>query len=221
MFDPGLVSFEELSILPQSLRDPSNRNFESSVPADTNPLDRVTKNERTHYVNIFGSSELSKRAWFEQRKEPHVYALFLNFLGMVESVGSAGLSVNQCFMSCLSCLIICDSGTRIAFHLVVTQPRETFKHTPRPDFHMRIQDFPHILLVVASQKNESDRYRMLLQASCLARLGNTLRPSKLNEPVVIMAIYVDNLFRAHQHLVYQPVQMSHEVSCSLVDRIDG
>ncbi|KAG8216288.1 hypothetical protein J3R82DRAFT_6349 [Butyriboletus roseoflavus] len=99
--------------LPQSVRDPLIRYFESSVPVDTDPLDRVTKIEPTHYLNIFGSSQLSKRATFERGKEPHVYALLLNFLGIVESVGSDW-----------------DFETKIPFHLVVKRSGEFFKYTP-------------------------------------------------------------------------------------------
>jgi serine/threonine protein kinase len=76
---------------------------------------------------------------------------------------------------------------------------------------MRIRDFPHILLEVNSQGNESDKYRMLLQASCLARFGNKLRASTSTGPIVIMAIYIDKGFSASQYLVYQPVVTSTEV----------
>ncbi|KAI0255971.1 kinase-like domain-containing protein [Lactifluus subvellereus] len=52
---------------------------------------------------------------------------------------------------------------------------------------------------------------MLLHASCLARLGNSLRASTSERPVVIMAIYIHRTFRASRYLVYQPVVTSTEV----------
>ncbi|KAI9507571.1 kinase-like domain-containing protein [Russula earlei] len=70
------------------------------------------------------------------------------------------------------------------------------------DFHLRIRSFPHLVLEVSSSSSETDKHRMLLQASCLARIGNNLRKS--DDAVTIMAIYVDSSFQAVQHLVNQP-----------------
>jgi len=76
---------------------------------------------------------------------------------------------------------------------------------------MCIKDFPHLLLEVNSQPNESDRFRMLLQASCIARIGNWLRASTSGKPIIIMAIYIDKYFEAMQYLLYQPDVGSTEV----------
>jgi hypothetical protein len=69
---------------------------------------------------------------------------------------------------------------------------------------MCIGDFPHLLLEVNSQSNESDRFRMLLQASCISRIGNWLRASTSGEPIVIMAVYIDKHFKATQYVLCQP-----------------
>jgi hypothetical protein len=69
---------------------------------------------------------------------------------------------------------------------------------------MRIRDFPHFLLEVNSQANESEKFRMLLQAACMARIGNQLRTSAAGKPIVIMAVYVDKDFVARQYFLYQP-----------------
>jgi len=81
------------------------------------------------------------------------------------------------------------------------------KYTPRSDFRMSINDFPHIVLEVNSQTNGGDEFGMLLQAACISRIGNSLRdPSHPthDEPIVIMAIYIDKEFKARQHIVCQP-----------------
>ena len=77
-------------------------------------------------------------------------------------------------------------------------------YTPRNGFHLSIWNFPHIILKVNSQANGGDEFRMLLQAACLARIGNSLRASTTDKPIVIMAIYIDKHFRARQHTVCQP-----------------
>jgi hypothetical protein len=77
-------------------------------------------------------------------------------------------------------------------------------YTPKNDFHMCINNFPHLLLEVVSQSHESDRFRMLLQASCMSRIGNWLRASTSRKSIVNMAIYIDKHFEATQYLLYQP-----------------
>lgn len=104
-----------------------------------------------------------------------------------------------------------DSDTPLRFHLVIEKDIEKMSYTPRNDFHMCIKNFPHFLLKVNSQSNESDHFRMLLQAACISRIGNWLRASATRKPIVIMAIYVDKDFKAHQHFLCQPDVGSTEV----------
>jgi len=71
------------------------------------------------------------------------------------------------------------------------------------DFHLSIQDLPFILLEVVSDENrESDRYRMLIQASCIARFANTTS-NPTTDPFVVMAIFF-NKTSFDRYLVYQP-----------------
>jgi hypothetical protein len=94
--DNLITLFQELSCnLPQSLQD---SHFESIIPVDANPLDRVTKNELVHYFNVFNAVELLRMSNFTQDKESQVRALLLEFLATIRLVpfGEWGLSVNQC-----------------------------------------------------------------------------------------------------------------------------
>jgi hypothetical protein len=130
----------------------------------------------------------------------------MGFLQRLQSVpgNSCGLSVNRRFTSRFRYLIQCYSRTQIPFHLVVEVDNDKSMYTPKSDFHMCINNFPHLLLEVVSQPNESDRFRMLLQASCMSRIGNWLRASTSRKPIVNMAIYIDKRFEATQYLLYQP-----------------
>ena len=85
------------------------------------------------------------------------------------------------------------------------------RYTPRSDFHVSISNFPHLVLEVASQDNEGDENRMLLQAACFSRIGNWLRCAKRQESIVIMAIYIDKHFTARQHILCQPDVESNKV----------
>jgi len=122
-------------------------------------------------------------------------------------------------------------GSDIPFPLVVQCLGEKYWYTPRSDFHICIRNFPHLLLETNSSKGEYDQRRLLVQAACMARIGNWLRnPNKhyghdeangnnvdyedernvkdptanKQEPIVIMAVYIKENFNAIQHLVCQP-----------------
>jgi hypothetical protein len=79
-----------------------------------------------------------------------------------------------------------------------------FQYTPMNDFRLEIGSFSHFILEVVSVANKSDLWRMILQASCLARLGNRLRGSNSEDPVIVLAVYIDASLQAHQYLLYQP-----------------
>jgi hypothetical protein len=85
------------------------------------------------------------------------------------------------------------------------------RYTPYKSFHMSIRNFSHILLDVNPKPDGSDEFCMLLQAACICQIGNWLRGSSNGDPIVIMAIYIDKDFHAHQHLLCQP-----DVSCTRV-----
>ncbi|KAH9964146.1 kinase-like domain-containing protein [Russula dissimulans] len=181
--------FVQCSTIPLTFLDSY---FESVVspPAETNisELDRVTMTELTHYSSVLCGSQLRNKVNYDKNKETHVHALLLEFL-VVQQPN-----------------VTCDFGTGLPFHLVIetNDGDQKMRYTPRSDFHVSIRDFPHIILEVNSQANGGDEFRMLLQAACISRIGNWLRASTSDKPIVIMAIYIDKQFQAHQHILYQP-----------------
>jgi hypothetical protein len=67
------------------------------------------------------------------------------------------------------------------------------QYTPRSGGSLRINKFPHLILEVVSNQAQLDCNRMLLQAACLARLGNALRlDSAAADPFIVSAIYIDD-----------------------------
>src|SRR4051794_32036107 len=64
-----------------------------------------------------------------------------------------------------------SSQSQWPFPLVIsfTESGAKVMYTPRSDALLRVQDVPHMILELASNPEENDRYRMLLQAACLAR----------------------------------------------------
>lgn len=58
-----------------------------------------------------------------------------------------------------------------------------------------------LLIEVSSNKELKDERRMLLQAACLVRLGNTLfKTSTLS--FLVKAIYIDPAYQAKEYTVY-------------------
>ncbi|KAI0282266.1 hypothetical protein BGY98DRAFT_955055 [Russula aff. rugulosa BPL654] len=162
--------------------------FETDAAEPILQHDSVTLNEICHYISLVGGSALRNKANYDEKKEWQLRALLLEFLEALRLVPNHSWGFD----------------TSLRFHLVIEKGNEQTSYTPRSDFHVSIKDFPHFLLEVNSQQNESDHYRMLLQAACVARIGNSLRASATRKPIVIMAIYIDKDYKAHQHLLCQP-----------------
>jgi hypothetical protein len=78
------------------------------------------------------------------------------------------------------------------------------RYTPRSDASLCINRFPHLILEIISNQAQSDCNRVLLQAACLARLGNALRQDPAADPFIVSAIYIDDQLRANWYLIYQP-----------------
>jgi len=79
---------------------------------------------------------------------------------------------------------------------------ELYQYTPRSDFCIVVKDLPVLLLEVTSDKDRVDERRMILQASCVVRLGNALLKDK-SPKFVLKAIYVDEGYNAVEHTFYQ------------------
>jgi hypothetical protein len=57
-----------------------------------------------------------------------------------------------------------------------------------------------LLVEVQSETDKSDRYRMLLQAACCARLGRLIQ----NKPFIVVALYIENSGVVTRYFVFQP-----------------
>lgn len=80
---------------------------------------------------------------------------------------------------------------------------QQFQYSPRSDFSISMGGFPHLLLEVSSDKlKERDKNRMLLQASCLVRLGNALLGDQ-SSTFFVKAIYINHDYCAVEYTLYQ------------------
>lgn len=87
------------------------------------------------------------------------------------------------------------------FPLVVRQANDEVAYPPRNDFGISLGGLPVLLLEVASNPNEADRTRMLLQASCLVRLGQSmLRPGI--PKFLVKAVYIDEHYCADEYTLF-------------------
>jgi hypothetical protein len=90
------------------------------------------------------------------------------------------------------------------FPLIAKFPTFSTHYTPKSDASLCINKIPHLVLEIISTSAQTDCNRMLLQAACLARLGNALRWHLVPTPFIVSAIYIDDQLRARWYLVYQP-----------------
>ena len=56
----------------------------------------------------------------------------------------------------------------------VESQQKKYRYTPRSDFHVSVDQLVYLLVEVQSDKDQSDRYRMLLQAMCGATWAHVL-----------------------------------------------
>jgi hypothetical protein len=90
-----------------------------------------------------------------------------------------------------------------------------YSDTPRSDFQLRIDGFPHLLVQMESDLYWYDRTRMLIQAACTVRLAQSWLNDK-TKSVVLMALYIDKFLIAHRYLIYQPDSTKPTVSLPVV-----
>lgn len=74
-------------------------------------------------------------------------------------------------------------------------------YVPRSDFCITTHEFPVLLLEVASESNNADKYRMLLQGACVVRLANTVMKPKSR--FVLKALYINLNYVVEEHTMYQ------------------
>jgi hypothetical protein len=111
---------------------------------------------------------------------------------------------------CCYCSIICSGGYICCsqgdwpLSLIVSVETEhrqkEYCYTPQSDFHISVDNLVSLLVEVQSDSHESDRYRMLLQAACMARLGRLF----YNKLFIVVALYIDNTGEVTRYFVFQP-----------------
>src|SRR6267154_5607603 len=108
---------------------------------------------------------------------------------------------------CRHCSIICSGGYICCsrgdwpFKLIVSveSTQKECRYTPRSDFHVSVDRLVYLLVEVQSERDQSDRYRMLLQAACAARLGRQI----YNNQLIVVALYIENSGRMTRYFVFQ------------------
>lgn len=87
-----------------------------------------------------------------------------------------------------------------------------YAYTPRSDYLFSVETWPCLNIEICSQSNQSDRFRMVLQAALLVRVVNGERRRQraddkqdpLERSFVMIAIYVTQRLTAERYLIYQP-----------------
>jgi len=90
----------------------------------------------------------------------------------------------------------------LGLSISVENDPELYQYTPRSDFCIVVKDLPVLLLEVNSDEDGVDERRMILQASCVVRLGNAVLKDKSSK-FVVKAICVDEAHNATVHTMYQ------------------
>ena len=80
-----------------------------------------------------------------------------------------------------------------------TKAKESYSYTPRSNFHISIDRLVRLMVEVQSDKYQSDRYRMLLQGACVARLGYNF----FGPPFIVVALYIEKSGSVQRYFLFQ------------------
>ena len=108
---------------------------------------------------------------------------------------------------CCYCSIICSGGNiycsrahwPLKLIVSVESEQKKYRYTPRSEFHVSVDQLASLLVGVQSEKNEDERYRMLLQAACAARLGRHF----YNDLFIVVALYIETSGTVTRYFVFQ------------------
>ncbi|KAI0291050.1 kinase-like domain-containing protein [Multifurca ochricompacta] len=192
-------------MLREHLQDSFDTHFREGTNSEDLPT--VTNSEIGLYLHILSSTQMLAKKNFRQQKEGHTGAAFLydvagEFECLAGEIGKASFQTTWSFP--LLAAPVDESGKQR-------------QYGPRSDLRLELRGFPHCIIEVSSHDdrplaNQIDLNRMILQGSCLARLGNALRKKEFKkELVVISAIFIDSELVAHEYFMYQPVLGDNKV----------
>jgi hypothetical protein len=107
-----------------------------------------------------------------------------------------------CYCSIISSggYICCSRGDwPFKSYVTVESEKSKYRYTPRSYFHVSVDRLVYLMVEVQSDRDEKDRYRMLLQAACAARLGRKI----YERPFIVVALYIENDGRVIRYFVFQ------------------
>ena len=193
----------------------SRRNFITSLTPTSKMHPRLAGKKTTSQSQALCCCILQVRLWTstgrKTRSENIMCSKNLMCTGSLTSWGrtSVRFSVQGQNMHCGCCYfsIICSGGyiyrsrANWSHKLIVFVKSEEkkYRYTPQNDFHVSVDQLTSLLVEVQSDKNERDRYRMLLKAACAARLGRHL----YNDLFIVVALYIQNSGTVTRYFVFQ------------------
>ncbi|KAG6380507.1 hypothetical protein JVT61DRAFT_8667 [Boletus reticuloceps] len=204
----GVVVFSTLTWIIQASDVKDNQDF------------RVArKRYKTQFERVFTPDETNSRTSVSSREFAAFYNLLRGFNSDVLNVAgdtSSSLKasnftihfVQAPFFSSPSRSYLYKQDKSWSFPIFVdaANPPNTFrKFTPRSDCMVVSSQcgIPFVICEVISDKRESDRSRMLVQAIALARTGQHLLRSSSKKTFFVVALYVDADMVVYQYIVLQ------------------
>ncbi|KAH9012536.1 hypothetical protein EDB85DRAFT_2158946 [Lactarius pseudohatsudake] len=156
---------------------------------DESETRRVTAVELVHYIDILLDQHLSNQEAYRDKSVSHIYSLLRRFA--VASPPQRGAKFQF------------DVPWPFSLTAEIIQGDTLYQYTPCSSFSISTKRFPFLLLGVSSGTSQTeDVHFMLLQASCLVRLGNALLMDK-SSTFVVKAIHVNHDYYATEYTLYK------------------
>ncbi|KAG6380506.1 hypothetical protein JVT61DRAFT_8665 [Boletus reticuloceps] len=195
------------------------RRYKASDVKDNQDFRVAQKWYKTQFKRVFAPDETNSRTLVRSREVAAFYNLLRGFNDDVLRIAGHKVSssvkasnfaihfIQPPFFSLLSCNFEYQQNKSWGFPIFVDAvgPPNTFrKFIPRSDFMVFSSQFdiPFVICEVVSDRWQSDRSRMLVQAAALARTGQFLLRSS-SKKFFVVAIYVDASMVVSRYIVMQ------------------
>ncbi len=161
----------------------------------------MTRFEILHYHQKFQPRRVQALDGFKRNKQLYLLVLLYDLGDYMHQIdGNKGVSEVVGVLDDGPNLDITSGGSWNVL-LVADVVGVKAQYTPKSGASLFLNKFPHLVLEIISNSSELDRIRMLVQAACLARLGNIVLCRPLAPPFVASAICLDDDLFA---IWYQP-----------------
>jgi hypothetical protein len=98
------------------------------------------------------------------------------------------------------------------------EPRALYTFNPRSDFSLFKPIYGPLIMgeVVSDERNQSDRWKMLLEGIAVCRYQNMIRGDR---EAIVLCLYLNREYKMERYLIYQTTENIRDVSAFILPAV--